>query len=307
MTKKLAVLGLVVWLAVGSDLVVGEEDGVAFGPAKGALVIVGGGDREMRLHFGRFMELAGGEDAKVVIVPTAGSTSEKYDYDGKRRRFVGMGLVREDQVKTVHTHNRVVADSEEFVRAIREADGVWFAGGRQWRLVDAYGGTLAEEAFHGVLERGGVIGGSSAGATIQGSFLVRGDTSGPKVLTGDHQRGFGFLRNSAIDQHLFARGREFDLIKILLDEDGKMDASIVREDLLGIGVDEDTALVVQGDLFEVTGKVDGAVVVYDPRKWTDTMPNEARMEVLGPGSRYDFGKREVIRRVYPAGWEKKDK
>jgi cyanophycinase len=278
---------------------------VTVGPSKGALVIVGGGGREHERHFKHFLKLAGGTDARVVIVPTASSTSSTYDYDRRRRQLVEAEMVEADRIRTVHTHDRTEADTEAFVEAIREADGVWFSGGRQWRLVDSYGGTLAEEAFREVLDRGGVIGGSSAGATIQGSFLVRGDTSGPSVLIGDHQEGFGYLRGTAIDQHLLARGREYDLIEILEDKEGKMEEGIDREALLGIGIDEDTALVVRGDRCEVTGIESGAVLIYDPRKWEADTPPDERFVVLGPGSRYDLKRRKVIKHIAPAGWDKR--
>ena len=75
-----------------------------------------------------------------------------------------------------------VADTEEFAKVLRDADAVWFNGGRQWNIVDSYANTLTYREFHKVLERGGVIGGSSAGATIQGEYLVRGDTSGADVM-----------------------------------------------------------------------------------------------------------------------------
>ena len=81
-------------------------------------------------------------------------------------------------VKMLHTHDPKVADTEAFVKDLRTADAVWFNGGRQWNIVDSYANTLTYRELHKVLERGGVIGGSSAGATIQGEYLVRGDTSG---------------------------------------------------------------------------------------------------------------------------------
>ena len=95
---------------------------------------------------------------------------------------------------------------------------MWFDGGRQWNIVDSYANTLTFTEFHKVLERGGVIGGSSAGATIQGDYLVRGDTSGPNIMMTpepNHQEGFKFLRRSAIDQHINARNRWDDLIPVI--------------------------------------------------------------------------------------------
>ncbi len=129
----------------------------------------------------KFIELAGGPDKKFIIVPTAGGNRTQ---DGsvrayKRRRssrpWIKRGL---KNVKMLHTHDPKVADTEEFVKDLTDANAVWFNGGRQWNIVDSYANTLHLQEFHKVLERGGVIGGSSAGATIQGEYLVRGDTSG---------------------------------------------------------------------------------------------------------------------------------
>ena len=76
----------------------------------------------------------------------------------------------------LHTYDKNIADSDSFIKPLLRATGVWFSGGRQWRLVDAYADTKTEAALSEVLKNGGVIGGTSAGATIQGSYLARGDT-----------------------------------------------------------------------------------------------------------------------------------
>jgi cyanophycinase len=107
--------------------------------------------------------------------------------------------------------------------------------------------TLTYKEFHNVLARGGVIGGSSAGATIQGDYLVRGAVAGPQIMMTpekEHERGFTFLRRTAIDQHINTRNRWDDLIPVMQ----KM------PDLLGIGLSEGTAIIVTGDRFEVVGK-----------------------------------------------------
>src|SRR2546425_254934 len=130
--------------------------------------------------------------------------------------------------------------------------GVWFEGGRQWRLVDSYLNTRTERELYALLGRGGVIGGSSAGATIQGSYLVRGAREGNTVMMAKgYEQGLGFLRGVAVDQHLLARHRENDLLQVIA----------AHPHLLGIGLDESTAIVVQGD----TAKVIGAskVAIYD--------------------------------------------
>ena len=266
------------------------------GPEKGTLVIMGGGGKARTFPqvFAEFVRLAGGKKARIVVVPTAASSDPDYKY----KRSWGAALAREMGVTSVtilHTHDRKKADTKEFSKPLDQATGVWFGGGRQWRFTKAYSGTLTEKGFHSVLARGGVIGGSSAGATIQGSFLARGDTSGNTIMVGDVQRGFGFLKNSAIDQHLIARGRQKDLLRVLEDPKGKMRKEFNRAEMLGIGIDEDVAIVVSGDRFRIIGKDAGQVLVYDPRKWTKDTPDDKKWIVLSKGQEYDLKERKVLK------------
>jgi len=246
------------------------------GPENGSLVVVGGAMRSAEIYE-RFIELAGGPDAPIVLVPTAGGAQEYDDF------FPGMADWREHGARNLtllHTTEPDVADTEAFVEPLKTAAGVFFFGGRQWRLVDAYGGTRTEAALREVLERGGVIGGSSAGASIQGSFLVRGDTRTNTIMMGDHQRGFGYLRNVGIDQHVLRRNRHFDMIEVVE----------AHPELLGIGLDEDTAIVVQGDRFEVIGR--SYAIIYDHGTTTD---GGGEFYFLAPGDRYDLATREATR------------
>lgn len=255
------------------------------GPEKGSLVVVGGGGAGDEI-LQKFIELAGGPEAALVVIPTAGGR-EEYDSDaGVADRLRDLGA---ENVQVVHTYDSAEADTEDFAQPIEEAMGVWFGGGRQWRLVDAYGGTRTEAAFHDVLERGGVIGGSSAGATIQGSYLARGDTRNNQIMMGDHEAGFGFIKNIAIDQHVLARNRHFDLFNIL-DE---------RPELLGVGIDEKTAMIVQGNTFEVMGP--SYVLVYDRSFWSREGSNRKELPpanrlfyFLRDGDRYDMLQRKKI-------------
>lgn len=265
------------------------------GPQNGSLIIMGGGgkDRTFPQIFTKFVELAGGKNARIVIVPTAASSDPSHNY----KRSWAVELAKSMGVKEatiLHTHDRKVANSEEFVKPLATATGVWFGGGRQWRFTKAYGGTKTEKAFHSVLDRGGAIGGSSAGATIQGSFLARGDTSGNTIMVGDVQKGFGFMRNTAIDQHLIARGRQKDLLTVLEDPQKKMRKEFDRSKLLGIGIDEDVAIVVRRDQFEVIGKDKGAVLVYDPKSWKEDTPDEKKWVTLRKGEKYNLAKRKII-------------
>ncbi|HZX11144.1 MAG TPA: cyanophycinase, partial [Acidobacteriota bacterium] len=183
-------------------------------------------------------------------------------------------------ITLVHTYDRAQANSEEFVQSLKEARAVFFTGGRQWRLADAYLNTLVHKELFALLARGGVIGGSSAGATIQGSYLVRGDTKTNTIMMGDHSKGMNFLRNTGIDQHLLKRNRQFDLLEVVE----------AHPDLLGIGIDEDTAIVVQGDRFEVLGQ--GYVAIYDTQKH---IPPSGFFYFLAPGDRFNLKTRQALR------------
>lgn len=258
-----------------------------YGPAHGTLVIVGGGNTANTGIVERFIELGGGADGRFVIVPTAGGNRTS---DGSLRQYTEANVVKSwvdrglKHVRMLHTHDPRVADTEEFASVLRDATAVWFNGGRQWNIVDSYAGTRTYREFHKVLERGGVIGGSSAGATIQGEYLVRGDTKGPDiVMTAEpnHQEGFRFLRHSAIDQHINARNRWDDIIPVITK----------HPDLLGIGLSEGTAIIVNGDTFEVLGK--WKVAVHDNTRVYQ--PWEKPYFVLSPGDVYDMKSRRVER------------
>lgn len=246
------------------------------GPERGTLLVVGGAMQSEEIYQ-TFIELAGGPDAHLVMIPTAGGEAH-YDH-----RYPGLDAWRAQGARNLtvlHTHDPAVADTDEFLEPLRTADGVFFFGGRQWLLADAYGGTRAEEAFREVLDRGGVIGGTSAGASIQGSFLVRGDTRTNQILIGDHQRGFGYLRDVGIDQHVLRRNRHFDLLELIER----------HPEILGIGIDEDTAIVVRGDRFQVIGR--SYVLIYDQGAATTT---GGSFYFLAPGDEFDLATRRAAR------------
>ena len=246
------------------------------GPENGSLVIVGGALRSPEIYR-RFIELAGGPDAHIVMIPTAGGAAEYDQY------YQGLNRWRENGARNMtvlHTTDRSVADSDDFVAPLKTADAVYFFGGRQWHLVDAYAGTKTEDEIRKVLDRGGVIGGSSAGASIQGSFLVRGDTRTNTIMMGDHQVGFGYLRNVGIDQHVLKRNRQFDMIEVIE----------AHPELLGIGLDENTAIVVQGDNFQVIGE--SYAIIYDSGATTGT---DGKFYFLAPGDRFNLATRQATR------------
>ncbi|MFN9288118.1 MAG: cyanophycinase [Planctomyces sp.] len=207
--------------------------------SKGALVIVGGGGMPQSI-VDRFVQLAGGENASIVVLPTAVPRDQT---DLRVPGFLARAGVK--KVTVLDQRGPEEVSSETFRSALKEATGIWFGGGRQWNFVDAYENTDAVAAFHEVLQRGGVIAGSSAGATIQGEFLVRGHPLGNQVMMAEgYERGFAFLPGSAIDQHFAQRGRQPDLLPVIQR----------HPQLLGVGLDEATAIVVQGSRAEVVGQ-----------------------------------------------------
>ena len=256
-----------------------------YGPPRGTLVIQGGGSAEGTGIVETFINKAGGLGAKIIVVPTAG---------GNRAPDGSIRVYKEDQVLAtwkkkgltnvwmLHTHDPKVADTEEFAKVLRDANGVWFDGGRQWNIVDSYANTLTYREFHKVLERGGVIGGSSAGATIQGDYLVRGAIAGSEIVMTpepEHEHGFAFLRKVAIDQHINTRLRWDDIIPVIKK----------YPNLLGIGLSEGTAIVVTGDRFEVIGK--WKVAVHDNTRVYQ--PWEKPYYVLSPGDVYNMKARTI--------------
>lgn len=238
------------------------------GPARGALLIVGGGS--MTRLWPEFLALAGGRDAAIVVIPTAAET-----VTADERSVAALRALGATHVTQLHTRDPKVADMEAFVAPLRTARAVWITGGRQWRLADAYLNTRTVRELFAVLERGGVVGGSSAGATIQGSYLVRGAPEGNRIMMAPgHEDGFGFLRDTAIDQHVNTRGRADDLRPVLQK----------HRRLLGIALDEATALIVRGDVCAIVGA--GTARFF-------AAPNAPALELV-TGARYDLAARRVL-------------
>ena len=279
---------MVLTLTIALSAPIAAQQATEYGPATGTLVIVGGGSMAGTGIMERFIELGGGaEEGRFVVVPTAGGN---YDREGDLRVFDEDQVLaswRERGVMNVsmlHTHDAKLADTEAFSADLAQATAVWFHGGRQWNIGDAYAGTRTYDLFHAVLERGGVIGGSSAGATIQGEYLVRGATEGSQIVMTDeenHQLGFEFLRKSAIDQHINARMRWDDIIPVIEQQ----------PHLLGIGLSEGTAIIVTGDTFEVMGK--WKVAVHDNTR--TYQPWQKPYFVLAPGDAYDMKARRTVK------------
>ena len=203
---RIAVAAAVLLLSAGT-----RADPIVKGPEKGALVIVGGGKVGNDI-LGRMFDLAGGKDAPLVVIPTA-SGADDYPAD-----WPGLKMFRDfgaTNISLLHTKDRAVADSDGFVRRIAAAKIVWFVGGRQWRLADAYLHTRTQREIEKVLERGGVVAGSSAGASIISSYMVRGAVENNFIMMSPgHEEGFGLMKGVAIDQHMLTRNRQDDLEEV---------------------------------------------------------------------------------------------
>ncbi len=270
-----------------------ELRGQTTGPENGWLIIAGGAVKDKRI-MERFLDLAGGPDVPIVVIPTASGQDSFGPY---WRGLIPFKKAGASNIRILHTTDPEEANQEEFYSVIDNANGVWFTGGRQWRLADAYLNTKTHDALWRLLDRDGVIGGSSAGATIQGSYLARGDSETNVVMMGDHEEGLSFIKNVAIDQHLLKRNRHFDLLEIVEQ----------KNELLGIGIDENTAIVVRGNNFDVIGR--SYVAIYD---YSHSIDKGGRFYFLGPDDHFNMNIREPFRvmtqfvplnRIEPKSWD----
>jgi cyanophycinase len=240
----------------------------------GTLIIVGGAGMPAELTR-KFIDLAGGNDAPIVILPTS-QPDPVPPKEGDFLRKAGA-----TNVKFLPGRELAVVESAEYLDALKKARGVWFGGGRQWRFIDAYAGTKAEPLLHDVLRRGGVIGGSSAGASIQAEYLCRGNPLGPtEIMSEGYERGLNFLPGVAIDQHFTQRKRQPDMTALMK----------TYPQLLGIGLDEATGIVVRGHIAEVAGK--GNAHFYDRRRMV--IEGQPDYEAVADGGRYDLKERKAL-------------
>ena len=181
-------------------------------------------------------------------------------------------------IVVLHTRDRREAESPAFIDPLRHATGVWVLGGNEDYLMDAYTGTRTEAEIRALLARGGVFGGTSAGAIIQGSATVIGGTPALKALTLDKTHiPFGLLTNSLVIPHWRQRSLQ----------DAVPAALAAKPALLGIGIDEATAAVIQHDQLDVVG--DGHVGIYDGHAH-DGKPYYD----LSSGQQFDLNRRVIV-------------
>jgi len=195
-------------------------------------LFIGGGALPESLY-GEFRKLTG-PDVRLVVIPTA----SKHDINVEEIQELWKSRGFEDAI-VLHMNDREVASSAEFTEPLRAATAVWFSGGSQQKIADAYINTPVEQELNQLLQRGGVIGGSSAGAAIQSRVMISGGDELPKIST-----GFNLLTGTVIDQHFLKRNRLSRLIAAVRTHPG----------LIGLGIDEGTAIVVCDNEYRIVGE-----------------------------------------------------
>ncbi len=281
MTRKLLFVALLMILGAATTAAQTSS-----GPSKGTLIL-SGGDQETGLK--EFVALAGGPAANIVYIPTAASSlrlpsgliwewlnTDTLPANTPEFKLELCKMFGVKNITILHTRNRKTANSKEFVEPLRQAQGVWLSGGNAGRLSRAFLGTRTLREIEAVLERGGVVGGNSAGAIIQGSYTIRGNPDKPVLMVKGHERGFALLKNVAVNPHLSEAMRQNELVTILDSYPG----------LLGIGIDEKAGIIVKGDRFEVFGK--GRVAIYDNKKHGGNW-----YYWLSPGDQFDLRTRRA--------------
>ena len=280
--KHIAFAAAVVVLIAGGMVNARAQQGRAQtptrGPARGTLVLQGGVGPNAAID-NTFLKLAGGAQSHIVLIPTASLGDDMpSEMLPEVMTFLERRMKERFGVSTVsvlHTHDRARSDAESFVAPLRRATGVWMMGGFPERLVRSYLGTRTERAIRELLDRGGVVGGESAGAMIQGSWLDSTDEGFTPEIRSLMQRhdgggGFGFLTVAAVFPHFDARGPE-----------AAIKESAAHPNQVAVGIDNKAALVVRGDVVEVVGA--GTVTFYNtPGR------GPANPIVLRSGEKYDL-------------------
>lgn len=262
-------LAVVGWLAVDLARLSAVEPDRAEGPLMiprpGGALVIGGGGRLPDEIKQTFLDLAGGASrARLVVIPTAHRIADSPNASVVLEDWKGRGV---ESVQLFHTRSREQANDPEFVRPLAEATAVWFGGGVQSELSRAYVGTEVERQLTALLARGGVIGGSSAGAAIMTRVMIaRGRTEA--VV----EQGFDLLPGAVVDQHFLRRNRMKRLQGLLAR----------HPTLIGFGIDEGTALVVRGREARVMGS--SYVVACTPA----AADRPSRLEILKNGDTVDL-------------------
>lgn len=261
----------------------------------GTLVIIGGAeDKEGRMVILRkFVRLMKSDDSKLLVLTTA---TKEPDIVGENYRdvFNKLGMTNID---ILNINNRDDANDEEYVRKIRESEGIFFTGGDQLRITSIIGGTKACTALFDCYSKGGIIAGTSAGASAMScTMIIEGDNNEPaRKCTVKVAPGLSLLNNTIIDQHFAQRGRI-----------GRLLCGVAENPkVLGIGIDEDTSIIVYPDnIFEVYGN--NSVTIVDGRTIRTSNVSELKpdeilaitnitLHVLPDGYGYNLNSREVLK------------
>ncbi|HEX4897071.1 MAG TPA: cyanophycinase, partial [Candidatus Limnocylindrales bacterium] len=263
------------------------------GVSHGTVIVIGGAEDKIRdrLILNRFVALAGGPDATVVVVSTASSLGREA---GERYRQV-LGELGVGTVRPLHAMTRAQANDETFARSVSDATGIFLTGGNQLRLSSTIGGTRLADAILERFRAGAVIAGTSAGASAMSSHMIAFGASGgtPKHRMAALAAGLGVLPSVIIDQHFQQRNRLGRLLSVIAQ----------NPSLLGLGVDEDTAGVVGPDgVMEVIGRgsitiVDGAGAetdAWDVHGHRPLMISGVVLHALPAGYRFDLRRRHRI-------------
>ena len=220
--------------------------------SEGSVIVIGGAEDKVRdrVILGRFVALAGGSDARVVVLSTASSLGAEA---GQRYTQV-FGELGVKRVRPIHAVTRSQANDEAFIDPIGEATGIFLTGGNQLRLSSTIGGTRLAEAVLDRFRHGAVVAGTSAGASAMSSHMIAFGASGatPKQRMAQVAAGLAVLPGVIVDQHFQQRNRLGRLLSLIA----------LNPSLLGLGIDEDTAGVVGPDhVMEVLGR--GSITIVD--------------------------------------------
>jgi cyanophycinase len=270
---------------------------------KGTLVIIGGReDREGERQILKEVVARAGKGA--VVIATISSGYPRQQWNAYSQLFKQLNA---SDVSWLDLEERGGAFGEKACAMLSEAAAIFFTGGDQVRITSRLAGTPLDAAVRDLYQRGGVVAGTSAGASAMSEvMLIAGDEEqSTKIRTSLHMApGLGLLPGVIIDQHFAERGRMNRLVG----------AVAQNPRLLGIGLDENTAIVVHGHCFEVMGA--GAVYVVDAmgESYTNLADGEAdesmtvfdlRLHILSTGASFDLAARRPARPARPTARARK--
>lgn len=253
---------------------------------------VGGAEAKLRRRtvLRSFLAASGGRDARIVVIPTASSLGHEV-VEVYEAVFTQLGAARVDHVRP---ETRAEADDPALVERIDAATGVFMTGGNQLKLSSTITGTPVGDAIVRAHERGAAVGGTSAGASVVAEHMIAFGASGatPKQRMSQLAVGLGLVRGVVIDQHFQQRNRYGRLLSLVAQSPS----------MLGIGVDEDTAAIIEDGVLRVVGR--GAVSIVDGSRLVTNSPSihqsapllasGAILHVLPSGERFDLATRSLV-------------